>query len=82
MAQVDYKAGHYDKAAAQLMPLAQKGNADAQYTLGYMYYYGLGMKRDRTQGYFWLQSAASNGHAKALTALNMLTDDTRVRLPG
>lgn len=82
LAQVDYKAGHYDKAAAQLMPLAQRGNADAQYTLGYMYYYGLGMKRDRTQGYFWLQSAAASGHTKALTALNMLTDDTRVRLPG
>jgi TPR repeat protein len=46
-----------------------------------MYYYGLGMKRDRTQGYFWLQNAATSGHPKAIMALNMLTDDTRVKLP-
>lgn len=81
-AQVDFKAGHYDKAAAQLMPLAQSGNADAQYTLGYMYYYGLGMKRDRTQGYFWLQTSAASGNPKANAALEILTQDTRVKING
>lgn len=80
LAQADYQAGHYEQAVAGLMPLARQGNTDAQYTLGYMYYYGLGMKRDRTQGYFWLQSAAASGNPKANAALAMLTQDTRVRL--
>lgn len=72
-----YAAGEYEKAAAQLMPLAKNGNPQAQYTLGYMYYYGQGVKRDRTQGYFWMQQSAKQGNKSALQALELLNQENR-----
>jgi len=76
-AQTAYESKDYDKAAAELMPLAKNGDAKAQYTLGYMYYYGQGVKRDRTQGYFWMQQSAKQGNKEALQALELLNKDSR-----
>lgn len=78
-AQAAYNQGDYEKAAARLMPLAQNGDAKAQYTLGYMYYYGKGIKRDRTQGYFWIQQSAQQGNKDALKALELLNQEARVK---
>jgi TPR repeat protein len=72
-----YEAGEYEKAAAELLPLAKKGDPHAQYTLGYMYYYGQGVKRDRSQGYFWMQQSAKQGNQSALKALELLNQDNR-----
>lgn len=72
-----YAAGEYEKAASQLMPLAKSGDPQAQYTLGYMYYYGQGVKRDRTQGYFWMQQSAKQGNRSALQALELLNQESR-----
>lgn len=76
-----YAAGEYKSAAAQLMPLAKAGNAQAQYTLGYMYYYGQGVKKDKAQGYFWMQQSAKQGNKSALKALEMLNQETRKGTP-
>lgn len=80
MARSAYQAGDYQEAASLLMPLAQQGNAEAQYALGYQFFYGLGVKRDKTQGYFWMQQSAIQGYAPAREALTRLTDDTKSRI--
>jgi len=46
-------------------PLAEKGNADAQYHLGYMFQTGTGVKKDNEKAHFWYTKAAQNGHGKA-----------------
>ncbi len=80
MAQTAFQAGDYERSATLLMPLAQHGDAEAQYTIGYQFFYGLGVKRDRTQGYFWMQKSAVQGYAPAREALSRLTNDTRSRI--
>jgi len=47
-------------------PLAQEGNAEAQYHLGYMFQTGTGVKKDNQKALYWYNLAAKNGHGKAL----------------
>ena len=42
--------------------LAESGNAEAQYNLGYAYYSGGGVDQDREEGVRWLRLAAEQGH--------------------
>ena len=44
---------------------AEKGLADAQYTLGFMYFYGHGVEQDYWKAVVWFQRAAEQGHADA-----------------
>jgi hypothetical protein len=46
-------------------PLADKGNPEAQYHLGYMFQTGTGVDKDKSQALFWYNKAAENGHGKA-----------------
>ena len=48
---------------------AEQGYPEAQYDLGYMYYYGYGVPRDRVQAYDLFQQAAANGNEDAKRAL-------------
>jgi len=63
------------------MPLAKAGDSQAQYTLGYMYYYGQGLPRDRKQGHFWMQQSAKQGNKTALQALELLNQESRRGAP-
>ena len=58
-------AGDRDSAIAHWTPLAEKGNADAQYQLGMAYYGAPGEPPDYPQAATWLQKAAEQGHAEA-----------------
>jgi TPR repeat protein len=80
-AETAYSKGEYSKAAEQLMPLAKAGDSQAQYTLGYMYYYGQGVPRDRNQGQFWMQQSAKQGNKTALQALELLNQESRKGAP-
>ena len=64
-----YAAEDYGKVFELVFPLAASGNADAQYTLGYLYFHGLGTEKSEAQAMNWIQRAAAQGHAKALQAL-------------
>lgn len=79
-ARTAFQSGNYQESASLLMPLAQKGNPEAQYALGYQFFYGLGVKRDKTQGFFWMQQSAMQGYKPAREALTRLTDDTKSRI--
>ena len=53
-------------------PLAEQGNADAQYSLGVMYDKGQGVKRDHVESMKWLQRAAQQGNQDAQLYLSDL----------
>ena len=40
---------------------AEQGDEDAQYALGWMYYYGDGVIQDNVYAYMWGNISASNG---------------------
>lgn len=67
-----FDAGDFKTAFHQLLPVAIEGNPDAEYAVGYMYYYGFGVARDADAGEIWMQRAASQGNEPAQKALAMV----------
>ena len=72
-AKAAYLVGDYQRTLAIIMPLADAGEPWAQYTLGYMYYYGHGVRQDRQTAKQWIQSAAAKGYPPALQAMQRLS---------
>ena len=54
-----YNNGDYATALLEWKPLAEQGNADAQYNLGVMYYKGQGVIQDNVYAHMWFNIAAS-----------------------
>lgn len=73
----EFLMGNYTSAFKQLVPVAKLGDANAQYAVGYMLYYGLGTKMDRHQAYYWTQQAASQGLPEAKQALSHYTQQDK-----
>jgi TPR repeat protein len=67
----DFKAGNYHKAFNTLLPLAKQGNAEAEYAVGYFYYYGKGVREDEQQAQYWINQSAQKGYAPAIHALEI-----------
>lgn len=67
-----FDAGLYVNAMQILLPLAVDGSVEAQYAVGYMYYYGYGVPQDMQTGYFWIDRAAKQRYAPALEALRLI----------
>jgi TPR repeat protein len=70
-----FNDGYYKRARNLLLPLACDGNPQAQYAIGYMYYYGYGVPQDTDVGYFWIKRAADSQFVPAQQALLMITQD-------
>jgi len=66
-----FLAKNYKVAYQQLLPLAQQGNADAQYAVGYMLYYGKGVDRNEAKARDWMNKAAAQGQPAAKKAVIM-----------
>jgi septal ring-binding cell division protein DamX len=77
-AKAAYQRQDYWTAAQLLKPLAYQGNADAQYALGYMYYYGRGVEQNRSWAMSWFGEAVRLGHPKAGQALASLRSEARL----
>lgn len=60
-----YHQKEYAKAAALWQPLADKGDAAAQYYLGTLYAEGKGVAQDDATAFKWFQRAADQGNAAA-----------------
>ncbi|VEG89745.1 tetratricopeptide repeat protein [Legionella spiritensis] len=76
-----FKVQQYRSAFIHLKPEAEKGQPDAQYAVGYMYYYGQGVVEDRKKAWYWINKAANAGQPDALEALKILNGPSRpVRL--
>ena len=63
----------YESAAITLLPLVREGNPDAEYSLGYMYYYGLGVPKNMNYGRQLMQASAEQGDDRAISALTLLS---------
>jgi len=67
-----YLRGDYETAMAELKPLAEKNDVDAQYHLGEMYLRGRGVGRDFEAAARWYTKAAEGGHPRAQETLGGL----------
>lgn len=73
-AQSAYSAGNYAKALELFTPLAKKGEAKAQFSLGIMYYIGQGATQSYSEAAVWLQRAAAQGNVLAQNILGEMLD--------
>ncbi len=73
-ARAAYDEGDYGATRAQLEPLAQGGNAEAQYLMGLSYYHGSGALRDDARAADWFRKAAARDHGYAMYALGLMHD--------
>ena len=68
-----FDEGYYKRSRNMLLPLACDGVPQAQYAVGYMYYYGYGVAQDTDTGYFWIKRAADQHYRPAQEALFMMS---------
>jgi TPR repeat protein len=58
------KRRNYTTAVRLIRPLAEQGDANAQYKLGVFYDNGLGVPQDKVRAYMWLNLSAAQGTEK------------------
>lgn len=67
-----FQVQDYRQAFIRLKPEAEKGQIDAEYAIGYMYYYGQGVVEDRKKAWYWITKAANAGQTDAQQAVEIL----------
>ena len=67
-----YDRGDYATTYRLLKPLAEQGNAKAQYNLGFIYSKGQGVPKDDTEAVKWFRKAAEQGIPKAQFNLGIM----------
>src|SRR5689334_1243284 len=67
-----WQRADYEGAVAIWRPLAEKGDADAQFNLGQAYRLGRGVPINLALAKGWFERAATNGHLDAQTTLGLL----------
>ena len=70
--QAAYHAEDYHTAFLRLLAAAKGNNPQAQYAVGYMYYYGIGTQRDTAQTLIWFKKAAAFGNYRATYAMQAI----------
>ena len=65
-------AGNYEAAWAALLPLAEAGHADSQFSIGFMYDYGQGVARNTAEAMLWYRKAAEQDLAVAQYTLGSI----------
>ena len=60
-----YRSGDFATALQDWTPLADQGDAEAQYNLGVIYEYGQGVLQDNVMAHMWYNIASANGHENA-----------------
>ena len=63
--QAAYRLGDYATALQEFKPLAERGDARAQASLGFMYDKGQGVSQDHAEALKWYRKAAEQGEAMA-----------------
>jgi TPR repeat protein len=67
-----FHAGSYQAAYTEWLPIAESGNAPAQYNVGVLFHYGLGVAKDFSAAAEWYRLAASQSHPNAQAKLGYL----------
>lgn len=74
-------SGRYAMSLPEIRKAANSGDADAQYALGFMYYYGKQVDRDMTLAKKWIRKAAAQGQKRAITAMTLLGESAPAVAP-
>jgi hypothetical protein len=77
-----WQRADYTAAVAIWRPLAEGGDADAQFNLGQAYRLGRGVQLDLSAAKLWFERAARSGHVDAQTTLGLLTFQNGDRAQG
>src|SRR5262249_33205656 len=67
-----YRKGDYATALRLWRPLADAGNSDAQFRLGFLYHQGQGVPQDHAAAAAWYRKAAEQGNKWAQYLLGVL----------
>jgi hypothetical protein len=71
-----WRQGDFANAVAIWRPLAEAGDADAQFNLGQAYRLGRGLPTNVAESKAWFERAAAQGHVDAETTLGLLLFQT------
>lgn len=66
------RAGNYAEAYCIWRPLAEQGDAEAQFAIGWMYHNGYGLTINDHAAISWWSRAAESKHTEAMVALAMI----------
>jgi hypothetical protein len=66
------RTGDFAEAYCIMRPLAERGDADAQYNIGWMYLNGYGLRVNDSLALEWWKKASAQGHADASFSIGML----------
>lgn len=69
--------GDYATSFQELKPIAEQGNANAQFFLGVMYGMGQGVPQDYTQSLMWFRNAAEQDNPNAEACLGVMYSQGR-----
>ncbi len=67
-----YRQADYAGAARQMRPLAESGDAKAQFWLGRLYAGGHGVPKDHKEAMRWFERAGAQGHVMAQLSLGVM----------
>ena len=74
-----YQKGSFKEAFKGFEALAKKGNPNAQYNLGMMYYNGTGVTQNKIMAFVWLELASNNGNKVAQNKLGSMYEKGEVK---
>src|SRR3954453_9751662 len=77
-----WQRAEYANAVAIWRPLAESGDADAQFNLGQAYRLGRGVPINLAAAKTWFERAAATGHVDAETTLGLLLFQNGEQGPG
>ena len=66
------KRRDYATALRLIRPLAEQGDANAQYNLGVFYDNGLGVQQDKVRAYMWFSLSAAQGREGAAAVRDLI----------
>ena len=72
----------YNCSLSAIERAASNGDPDAQYALGYMYFYGVGTIRDTEAATLWIDRAAAQGQPLAKRAQSLMSETSNMHVPG
>jgi len=67
-----YLKGHFEAAHEEWLPLAELGDAEAQFNMGVMYDEGAGVQQDLATAAEWYKKAAEQGFVDAQANIGMM----------
>lgn len=75
-AQYYFKQGDYTKAFNYYSFAASYYDPAGEYGIGYMYYYGIGVRQNEAKGIHWIRRAAEGHYSPAIKAQELIQENS------